>query len=321
MDNHVLESEQRQQQRINDILSFSLGEITQYLQQPELTDLMVNSDGRLWIEHLHEGRRCTDKKISPYDAERIIKLIANQTGTLCNHNNPILSAELREYNARFQGMLPPVVVKPCFTIRKHALKIFSLADYVTQGVMSAAMADHIKSAIARKKNLLIAGGTGSGKTTLANAVLAEIAQYNDRLVIIEDTQELQCSADDHVSLRVTDDVNMTDLLKSTMRLRPDRIIVGEVRDGSALTFLKAANTGHPGCMTTIHANSVAASLNRLEQLIQEVVPNPPRHLIGETVDLVVYIEREGTQRRVKEIGMVNGYHDQTSRYVIDGFEE
>jgi type IV secretion system protein VirB11 len=204
-------------------------------------------------------------------------------------------------------MLPPVTSTPVFTIRKKALMVFTLDDYVKDGIISESQKEKTIETVQQKKNILIVGGTGSGKTTLANAVLNEVSKTLDRCIIIEDTLELQCTAPDTVFLRSRDHISMNDLLKATMRLRPDRIMVGEVRGPEALTLLKAWNTGHPGGTATVHANSAVGGLTRLEQLIQEAIPTPQQILIAEAVNIVVFIERFQHGRRIKEIVEVLGY--------------
>jgi type IV secretion system protein TrbB len=272
----------------------------------KVIELMLNQDGRLWADRLGLGRQFTGHWIEPQDAERIIKLVASSTGAECNELNPILSAEFPGTGSRFQGILAPIVTAPVFTIRKKALMIFSLADYVTQGILSINQKDLIQTAVKARQNILIVGGTGTGKTTFANAILDEIAKSGDRIVIIEDTLELQCSAPDTVFLRARDGLaSMNDLLKATMRLRPDRIVVGEVRGCEALSLLKAWNTGHPGGLSTVHASSAIRGLTRLEQLVQEAVVTVPKELIAEAVNLVVHIDRCGTGRKIKEIIQVN----------------
>jgi type IV secretion system protein VirB11 len=232
---------------------------------------------------------------------------------------PIISGELPIGGHRFEGLLPPIVPCPTFTIRRRASRLIPLDDYVTSKVMTEAQASAIRSAIDARMNIVISGGTGSGKTTLANAIIAEIvsAAPNDRMVILEDTAEIQCAAENAVCLHTSDRVDMARLLKSTMRLRPDRIIVGEVRDGAALTLLKAWNTGHPGGVTTIHSNTAMSALRRLEQLTAEASHQPMQEVIGEAVDLVVSIERTGKGRRVREVIHIEGYrnnHYQTEHY-------
>jgi len=300
--------EKVREQRVYEMLLSSMGPlIERLLQDDDVCDITLNPDGRLWVDRLGSGREFTGEKVSAADAERIIRIVASGLNTVCNAKNPVLSAELPGTGSRFQGILPPVVEKPSFAIRKHAIRVFTLDDYVRDGIMSERYAARIRAAVKQRENILIVGGTGSGKTTLANAILDEIARYNDRVVLIEDTLELQCRVDDFVSLRTKDGVaGMTELLKATLRLRPDRIVVGEVRGGEALALLKAWNTGHPGGLSTVHANGPWQGLVRLEQLIQEAAAGIPRALIAEAVDLVVYIERCGAGRRVRQMAKVIG---------------
>jgi type IV secretion system protein VirB11 len=173
--------------------------------------------------------------------------------------------------------------------------------------MTDAQAAALKKAVIDRKNILVAGGTSSGKTTLANALLAEVAQQDERVILIEDTRELQCTAPDCVALRTKAGVvSLADLVRSTLRLRPDRIIVGEVRGPEALDMLKAWNTGHPGGIATVHANSAESALYRLEQLIQEVVTTVPRRLIAEAIDTIVFISGRGIARRIETITQLDG---------------
>jgi len=291
------------------------GQVASLLIDDNVVELMLNQDGRLWCDRLGSGREDTGHKIAAADAERIIKLVASGTGAECNAVNPIISAELPGTGSRFQGVIPPVVVAPVFTIRKKALMVFTLTDYVSQGIMTDSQLELICRAVRDRMNILVVGGTGTGKTTLVNAVLDEIAKTKDRIVIIEDTLELQCTAPDTVFLRAKEGVaTMNDLLKATMRLRPDRIVVGEVRGGEALSLLKAWNTGHPGGAATVHANNARAGLTRLEQLIQEAVVTVPKELIAEAVNIIIHIERTATSRKIKDIMKVDGVRN--GEYVL-----
>ncbi len=294
--------------RLINMLATALGDAAgKLLLDPDIAELMLNADSRLWIDKLGVGRSYTGHNISPADAERVIFLVASGIGAVCNQQSPLLSAELPGTGSRFQGILPPLVSTPIFTIRKKAIKVFSLEDYVTDGILTEPHKQVIERAVLSRKNILIVGGTGSGKTTLANAILSLIATCDHRLVIIEDTNELQCNADDSLILRTKDGVaTMTDLLRATMRLRPDRIIIGEVRGKEALDLLKAWNTGHPGGCATVHADSAAKGLTRLEQLVQEAGVAHSKSIIGEAVNLIVYIEKENNDRRVKEVIRVDG---------------
>jgi type IV secretion system protein VirB11 len=224
---------------------------------------------------------------------------------------------LPETGERFEGLLPPVTLAACFAIRKPATTTFRLADYVKAQIASPVMAKLLTAAVAEGRNILVAGGTGSGKTTLANALLAEVAGLDQRVVIIEDTRELRCDAKDAVALRTKPGVaTLADLVRSTLRLRPDRIVVGEVRGGEALDMLKAWNTGHPGGIATVHANSARAALYRIEQLIQEAVTIVPRRLIAEAIDLVVFIKGRGPGRRIETAVEVKGL-DLSGEYVLE----
>jgi type IV secretion system protein TrbB len=185
--------------------------------------------------------------------------------------------------------------------------IFTLADYARAGIMVAEQAELLCDAVSERRNILIAGGTSTGKTTLVNAVLAEVARTADRVVLIEDTRELQCNAPNLVALRTKDGVaSLSDLVRSSLRLRPDRIPVGEVRGAEALELLKAWGTGHPGGIGTIHAGSATGALHRLEQLIQEVVVTVPRALIAETINVIAVLAGRGTSRRLIELAVVEG---------------
>lgn len=278
------------------------------LDDASVVEIMLNPDGRLFIERLGHGVAPAGA-MSSAAAEVVIGSVAHALQSEADDERPIISGELPIGGHRFEGLLPPVVSSPAFTIRRRASRLIPLNDYVTSKVMTEAQASAIRSAIDARMNIVISGGTGSGKTTLANAIIAEIvsAAPDDRMVILEDTAEIQCAAENAVSLHTSDTVDMARLLKSTMRLRPDRIIVGEVRDGAALTLLKAWNTGHPGGVTTIHSNTAMSALRRLEQLTAEASQQPMQEVIGEAVDLIISIERTARGRRVRDVIQVERY--------------
>ena len=280
------------------------------LEDNTVVEVMLNPDGRLFMERLGEGISYFGE-LPAGAAEIIIGSVAHALQTEASETRPIVSGELPIGGHRFEGLLPPVVSAPTFTIRRRAVRLIPLDDYVSAAIMTAQQAQQLRQAVTQRLNIVVAGGTGSGKTTLANAVIAEVARQSPdhRLLILEDTTEIQCATENAVSLHTTDVIDMARLLKSTMRLRPDRIIVGEVRDGAALTLLKAWNTGHPGGITTIHANSAAAALRRLEQLTAEASQQPMREVIGEAVDLVISIERTPRGRSVREVIQVEGYFE------------
>lgn len=298
------------------------------LSDPAVIEIMVNPDGVLRLDRLGEGRIDTGTRYDPAQIERIIRLVASHARTEAHAAAPIISAELPPHGEgageRFQGVLPPVSLAPCFSIRKPAARIYTLLDYVNDGIMPADTARLLSMAVVERRNILVAGGTSSGKTTLANALLAEMTGLEERVIIIEDTRELQCAASDVVALRTrtigptgAGAVTMADLVRSTLRLRPDRIIVGEVRGREALDMLKAWNTGHPGGIATVHANSATAALYRLEQLVQESVVTVPRRLIAEAIDMIVFISGRGLARRVDTIARVDGLDAQGGYAVHD----
>ncbi|MGF6227844.1 P-type conjugative transfer ATPase TrbB [Inquilinus ginsengisoli] len=281
--------------------------IATWLQDATVVEVLLNPDGRLWIDRLTDGLADTGERMSPADGERIVRLVAHHVGAEVHARAPRVSAELPETGERFEGLVPPLVVAPAFAIRKPAVAVFTLDDYVAAGIMSTAQADALRRAVSRRRNILVAGGTSSGKTTLVNALLAELARTGDRIVLIEDTRELQCTAPNVVALRTRDGVaSLSDLVRSALRLRPDRIPIGEVRGAEALDLLKAWGTGHPGGIGTIHAGSAMGALRRLEQLIQEAVVTVPRALIAETIDLIAVLAGRGTQRRLIEVAEVHG---------------
>jgi len=292
------------------------------LADPRVVEVMVNPDGALRLDILGQGRVDTGTRIEAHQVERIIRLVASHARGEVHADRPIVSAELPAYGdgagERFEGVLPPVSLAPGFSIRKPAARIYTLVDYVTDGIMSAEAARLLSLAVVDRKNILVVGGTSSGKTTLANALLAEMAHRDERVILIEDTRELQCSAPDVVALRTrAGSVTMADLVRSTLRLRPDRIIVGEVRGPEALDVLKAWNTGHPGGIATIHANSAASALYRLEQLVQEAVVSVPRPLIADAIDLIVFIAGRGVARRVETIARVAGCDPDGAYALVD----
>jgi type IV secretion system protein VirB11 len=252
--------------------------------------------------------------MSPMQAENLIGTVAASLNAVANAQNPIVEGELPLSGARFEGLLPPVVATPTFVIRKRAQRIYSLDDYVENGIIDELQAHIFRTAIRKRSNIVIAGGTGSGKTTLANALIKEMVALGDeaeRFILIEDTLELQCAAANATHLHTCDAADLTRLTRATMRLRPDRIIIGEVRGAEALALLKAWNTGHPGGVTTVHANSAAAAITRLDSLVQEAGVPPQPDLIAQTVELLVFIARTPGGRRVTELVTVDGYEPTT----------
>lgn len=290
------------------MLRTALGrELCDWLDDSAVIEIMLNPDGRIWLDRLGEGLTATAATLSAPDAERIVRLVAHHVGAEVHGRAPRVSAELPESGARFEGLLPPVVAAPSFAIRKPASAVFTLNDYVSAGICQADQADALRAAVMARANILVAGGTSSGKTTLVNALLAEVSRLPDRVVLIEDIRELQCAAPNLVALRTGDGIaTLSDLVRSALRLRPDRIPIGEVRGGEALDLVKAWGTGHPGGIGTIHAGSAVGALHRLEQLIQERVVTVPRALIAQTIDVIAVLVRDGPARRLAELVAVSG---------------
>ena len=284
------------------------GAVRQALDADDTLEILANPDGSVWIERAGAGLVRAPERLGACERERIIRLVASAAGEACDRNSPIISAELPGTGERFEGILPPVAEAPCFAIRKPSPAPLSLDHYVQSGALAPATCAALRRALEDHLNIVIAGGTSSGKTTFANALLAEPAFHDERLVILEDTRELRCQAPDVTQLRThRSGVTLRDLVRSTMRLRPDRIVVGEVRGGEALDLLKAWNTGHPGGLTTIHANSALGALSRLEQLVAEVTPAVPSDLISEAVDVIVFMSRASGQRRIEDALRVTGF--------------
>jgi len=305
---------QLQERRLDELLRRQLGAaILAAIANPRITEIMINEDGQVWYEEHGAGMRDAGFSLIPSQVESLIGTVAASLGTVANLDHPIIEGELLIGRIRFEGLLPPVARKPCCVMRKPAQVLYTLDDYIADGILSLSRAAVLRNAIDQRLNLVIAGGTGSGKTTLAGALLNEMVARSDpnqRYVIIEDTLELQCRARNLVQLHTAATADMTRLVRTTMRLRPDRIIIGEVRGGEALALLKAWNTGHPGGVTTIHANSARSALIRLSSLVQEAgVPAQPE-LIAETINLIAFIVRTPRGRRVTELMRVEGYHSQ-----------
>lgn len=294
-----------------DALRHALGEtVLAALVDPGVVEILVNPDGRVILDRVGQGRRDTGTTLSVEARDRAVRLIADYVGEVVTRDDPRLAGVLPVTGERFQGLLPPVASAPAFSIRKRPARVWRLADYVRDGVMTARQAEVLARAAADRRNILVSGGTGSGKTTLANAILAEPAFADDRVFLIEDTPELQCSAWDLVPVltrRAPVAIGVGDLVRDALRMRPDRIVVGEMRDGSAaLETLKSWNTGHPGGLSTLHANSADDALRRIEDLALEIAVHPPRRAIGQAVDLIAHIRRTAEGRRLEAVIAVNG---------------
>ena len=301
--------------RLSELLASALGTgISSLLRDEQISEIRLNSDGTVWGNRLGQGKFQTDVVVSSENARRAIYAVAYGVGEICNENKPSIAAELPGTGERFQGVLPPLSQSPLFVIRKKAVRVFSLDDLEAQEVLPKGGNELLRNAVLARKNILVVGGTDSGKTTFANALLKVVAETPDRIIILEDTQELQCRGHDVEYLHTKDGVaSLRDLIRYTMRMSPDRIVIGEVRGPEALDLLKAWNTGHPGGVSTVHANSAEKGLLRIEQLVQEAGVAPSRDMIAEAVNVLVYMEKLGPKRVVKNImevrGAVNNHYE------------
>jgi type IV secretion system protein VirB11 len=293
--------------RLRQKLERELGEvILAALADERVVEVMVNEDGAVWCDRLGDGMALLPETLSADRAASLVGTVAALLDRVANAEQPIVEGELPFFGFRFEGIVPPVSPRATVAIRKRARLVYTIDDYVDRGQLSRFHADVLRKAVAERLNIVVAGGTGSGKTTFVNALLREKVESgaaSQRIVILEDTIELQCSAPNKVQLRTCDVVDLARLVRATMRLRPDAIVVGEVRGREALDMLKAWNTGHPGGLTTVHANGARAALSRLDQLVQEAgVPSQPQ-LLADAVDVIAFIQ----QRAIQQVVRVHGY--------------
>lgn len=288
------------------------------LQAPDILEIMLNPCGSLWLERFGEPMRQAGD-MQPDQGRLVVSLVASALGTTITREHPVVEGEFPLDGSRFEGTDSPIVPGPSFTIRKKPQTIFTLASYVEKGILDTGILAFLEKAVLRKCNILVVGGTGSGKTTFVNAMIEALARLcpNDRLVVMEDTCELQVSSPNRVMFRTSDTMDMQRLTKVSMRYRPDRIIVGEVRDGAALDLLKAWNTGHPGGIATLHADSAMDALGRLEDLVAERLTSPMHRLISRAINIVVFIQKTPTGRRVSEVAYVHGYDWASRTYIVE----
>lgn len=307
---HPLAAQSRVAERRLASLARALGPaLADALADDAVVEVLINADGRLRIDRVGVGIEATNVWLTAAERETAIRLLAAEAHVTVTEDQPYLSATLPGSGARVQAMIPPIVAAPTLAIRKRPSVIFTLDDYVRNGIATLAQAAQMRAAIMSRRNVVVAGGTGSGKTTLLNALLAEADFAHARVLILEDTAELQCAGADVVQLltkRAAPQVTMRDLVQMMLRLRPDRIVVGEVRDAAALEVLKAWNTGHPGGLLTIHANSAADALLRLEDLCIEAGLASPQRLIHSAVDAIVFMARTPNGRRIEDVAFVDG---------------
>lgn len=289
-------------QRNLDNLLNELGFINDFLLDPDVNEIMVNPNGKLFLDSATEGLKYV-KNCSVHQVQSIINYAVALSGRNLNSVNQRLALDLPVYKhlqgERFVALVPPLVSSPSFTLRKHPGKIFALTDYLESKRLKEQDLLLLSTSLQERKNILICGGPGSGKTTFTNALLQEMIKLdpNQRIITIEEmVPELLCKTDNVVPL-LSNEVNMTDCLKTAMQLRPDRIVVGEVKGPEALVMLKAWNTGCPGGLATVHANSAKEAVQRIEDLTLEAgLVSAPHNLIRMVLDLIVFIKRQGSQK-------------------------
>lgn len=297
---------------IESLKSYLGDEFLKEFEDSKTIEIILNPDGKLWVEKLGENIRHFGE-MNQYNSRAAMNVVATFLGFELTKDNPVLEGEFPLDGSRFAGLIPPATAAPTFAIRKKASSIFTLEQYEEAGIMTKNQMDIIYSKIKEHKNILVAGGTSSGKTTLVNAIIKGIVDTcpNDRIIIMEDTGEIQCSAVNSTILHTTLNISLSDLLKVTLRLRPDRIIVGEVRDYAAFDLLKAWNTGHPGGTGTIHSDTALSAIERVEMLVSEHPHSPDskdiKKVIAQSVHLIVNIAKTNEGRRVREIIEITGY--------------
>ena len=320
----MISAQHTQERRLDELLRRQLGpRILAAIADPNVTEIIVNEDGRVWIESYAKGMHEAGLALAASQVESLIGTVAASLGNVANTANPIVEGELALAGIRFEGLLPPVARKPCCVMRKPAQVLYTLDDYVRDEILSDAHASLLREAVDSRLNVVIAGGTGSGKTTLAGALINEMVDAFRSERALRDHRghaRNPVPRENLVQLHTAEAADMTRLVRTTMRLRPDRIIIGEVRGAEALALLKAWNTGHPGGVTTIHANSAKAALTRLSSLVQEAGVPPQPELIAETINLLAFIVRTPAGRRVKELVRVEGY-DARDGFKLEAVEE
>jgi P-type conjugative transfer ATPase TrbB len=298
----------REHYRTQHKLRQDLGErILTALLDEEIYEVLLNPDGNLWVDGPHGKREYGTMASSA--AKNLINTVASISDATVTEKNPSFSGELwvhldGEFKLfRFQAFIPPVVAYPAFAIRKHAGHVIPLENYVEEEIITGRQEAIIKESVAQRLSILVVGGTQSGKTTLCNAILDCIARTHphDRVIIIEDTGELRCNVKDSVTMRSSPVKPMNGLIFDSMRMRPDRIVIGEVRGAEAHSLIKSWNTGHPGGLSTIHSNSAESGLLRLEQLIMEAGVSPVPEAIVEAINMLVFIQKTNKGKKGRQV--------------------
>lgn len=310
-------------QNSHKMLWHSLCPVASLMEDPMVQEVMINGPNDVWVERAGEGITQTDIAISEIEIRGAIVVLASLESKEAKDKGIESIIDSRLDGFRFAAAMRPTSMRgPSISIRKHNPVHLSLEDYVANGAMPENMASALSQMVKGRKNMLIAGGTSSGKTTFANALIGEV-DPKDRVLTIEDTQELKVKVPNWVPLISNEQEGVTTrhLVRLSLRFRPDRIIVGEVRGGEAFDLLDAANTGHDGCLATLHANNCAGALSRFESLVLRSGINWPHEAIkaqiAETFDYVVFMARMSSGRKLAEILKVNGFDFDTKRYLTE----
>lgn len=315
-----LSARDEQARRLRESMRRLLGKFCVYLEQQDVIEISLNADGKVWIDRLGQPMECVGE-MNADAAETLIDTIASIYRRTVNWDTPDLDCELPLDGSRFQAVVRPLVAAPIFSIRRKASKIYTLAEYEADGIITDQQKYVIESSLETKRNILVTGGTASGKTTFLNALIAHLAIVSprERFVIMEDMAELQCAQENAVIMRTSHNRSLRDLLRFSLRLRPDRLIIGETRGGECLEYLKALNTGHDGGLSTLHANSTRDALKRVELLVLEVTENPLPEVIASAINIVIHMRKEDgiPGRRVTEILSVGGYDKDLGEYRVN----
>jgi len=314
---------------LKDII-FGYGPLQDLLRAPTITEIMVVSRDQIYVERDGLVERSGRRFISDDVTESIIERIVAQVGRRIDKSQPLVDARLPD-GSRVNAVIPPLAVKgPCLTVRKFPVHRMTMDDLVELGSITTAAATFLRACVVNRRNVLVSGGTGTGKTTMLN-VLSSFIPFKERIVTIEDTTELRLHQEHVVTLETkppnvegTGEYTIRDLVRNSLRMRPDRIIVGECRGAEALDMIQAMNTGHEGSMTTVHANSAREVIERLEVLVLMAADLPVTSIhrqISSALDLIVHISRlPGGARAVTQISEVVGYDaDEKQIIIIDVF--
>ncbi len=309
--------------RHQESLTLALGPLAPLLEDERVGEVLVNPNGEIWVDTYDQGIEAVGEALPAEKTQALLRTTAGQLDLVLNQRTPVLEGLMPHWGFRIEGVLPPVAPGPCLAIRKPTTNIFPITDYLQSAEAlekpeplerpTEDFALSLSWALGARRNVLVVGATSSAKTSFLNSYLQLLADFgsgSERIFVLEDTPEIQCPLANTVQLTTTPDVSLTHLVRIALRMRPDRIFVGEVRGPEALPMLKAWNTGHEGGAATLHANSCLDGLYRLEELIREAGSEPQREMIARSIHFVVFLERTGPSRRsVVEMQHVLGVRD------------